>query len=169
MFFCPWDSPGKNTRVGCHALLQGIFLIQGLNPYLLGLLRWLAGSLPLVSPGKPRCKIVLFFQNIVYLGYMWCQETESIQFRLKVWFVLMTLIPRRNNAQLSLRKVVKLTRCKDPTDRTLWLPFAHYHCYHSDTNSLIHFAEFKFLERARESSDCFSLRQVCTSQSRLMW
>ena len=21
--FCPWDSPGKNTSVGCHALLQG--------------------------------------------------------------------------------------------------------------------------------------------------
>ena len=32
---CPWDSPGKNTGVGCHALLQGIFPIQGLN---LGLL-----------------------------------------------------------------------------------------------------------------------------------
>ena len=31
--FCPWDSPGKNTGVGCHALLppQGIFLTQGLN------------------------------------------------------------------------------------------------------------------------------------------
>ena len=28
---CPWGSPGKNTGVGCHALLQGIFLIQGLN------------------------------------------------------------------------------------------------------------------------------------------
>ena len=25
-------SPGKNTGVGCHALLQGIFPIQGLNP-----------------------------------------------------------------------------------------------------------------------------------------
>ena len=25
------DSLGKNTRVDCHALLQGIFLIQGLN------------------------------------------------------------------------------------------------------------------------------------------
>ena len=25
---CPWDSPGKNSRVGCHFLLQGIFLIQ---------------------------------------------------------------------------------------------------------------------------------------------
>ena len=28
----PWDSPGKNTGVGCHALLQGIFPTQGLNP-----------------------------------------------------------------------------------------------------------------------------------------
>ena len=28
-FLCPWDSPGKNTRVGCHFLLQGIFLTQG--------------------------------------------------------------------------------------------------------------------------------------------
>ena len=27
----PWDSPGKNTGLGCHALLQGIFLTQGLN------------------------------------------------------------------------------------------------------------------------------------------
>ena len=32
---CPWDSPGKNTGVGCHFLLQGIFLIQGLNLHLL--------------------------------------------------------------------------------------------------------------------------------------
>ena len=29
---CPWDSPDKNTGVGCHFLCQGIFLIQGLNP-----------------------------------------------------------------------------------------------------------------------------------------
>ena len=32
---CPWDSPGKNTRVGCHAFLQGIFPAQGSNPGLL--------------------------------------------------------------------------------------------------------------------------------------
>ena len=32
---CPWDSPGKNTRVGNQFLLQGIFLTQGLNPGLL--------------------------------------------------------------------------------------------------------------------------------------
>ena len=29
---CPWDSPGKNTGVGCHFLLQEIFLTWGLNP-----------------------------------------------------------------------------------------------------------------------------------------
>ena len=29
------DSPGKNTGVGCSALLQGIFPTQGLNPGLL--------------------------------------------------------------------------------------------------------------------------------------
>ena len=44
--FCPWDSPGKNTGVGCQALLQGIFLTQGSNPYILCLLHWQACSLP---------------------------------------------------------------------------------------------------------------------------
>ena len=32
---CPWNSSGKNTGVGCHSLLQGIFLTQGSNPGLL--------------------------------------------------------------------------------------------------------------------------------------
>ena len=28
---CPWDFPGKSTGVSCHFLLQGLFLIQGLD------------------------------------------------------------------------------------------------------------------------------------------
>ena len=50
------DSPGKNTGVGCHFLLQGIFPTQGLNLRLLWLLRWQADSLPpshLRSPHLP--------------------------------------------------------------------------------------------------------------------
>ena len=35
MLHSPWDFPGKNTGVGCHFLLQGIFLTQGSNPGLL--------------------------------------------------------------------------------------------------------------------------------------
>ena len=50
---CPWNSSGKNTGVGCHALLQGIFPTQGSSPQLLHLLHWQAGSLPLAPPGKP--------------------------------------------------------------------------------------------------------------------
>ena len=42
-----WDSPGKNTGLGCHAPLQGIFLTEGSNLHLLCLLHWQTGSLPL--------------------------------------------------------------------------------------------------------------------------
>ena len=34
----PWDSPGKDTGVGCHVILQGIFPTQRSNPHLLRLL-----------------------------------------------------------------------------------------------------------------------------------
>ena len=54
LFVSPWTVahqaplfmrfPNKNTGVGCHALLQGIFLTQGLNLHLLGLLHWQVGS-----------------------------------------------------------------------------------------------------------------------------
>ena len=50
---CPWDSPGKNTGVGCHLLLHGILPTQESNPHLLWLLHCQAGSLPLAPPGKP--------------------------------------------------------------------------------------------------------------------
>ena len=30
--YSPWNSPGQNTGVGSHSLLQGIFLTQGSNP-----------------------------------------------------------------------------------------------------------------------------------------
>ena len=39
------DSPGKNTGVGCHACLQGIFPIQGSNP------------------GIPHCRLILYHLN----------------------------------------------------------------------------------------------------------
>ena len=42
------DSPGKDTGVGCHALLQGIFPAQGSNP------------------GLPHCKWILY--SLSYQG-----------------------------------------------------------------------------------------------------
>ena len=60
---CPWHSPGKDTGVGCHSLLQGIFPTQGVNLSLLwvGCMhptrlrvmdappRWLGGFVPSVT------------------------------------------------------------------------------------------------------------------------
>ena len=43
-------SSGKRTGVGCHFLLQGIFLTQGSNQYLL---HWQADTLPLHHLGRP--------------------------------------------------------------------------------------------------------------------
>ena len=47
---CPWDFPGKNTGLGFHVLLQGIFLTWGLNP---NLLHWQVDSLPLSHLESP--------------------------------------------------------------------------------------------------------------------
>ena len=45
---CPWYSPGKNTGMGCHAFLQGIFPTQRSNPCLLHCRQ---NSLPTEPPG----------------------------------------------------------------------------------------------------------------------
>ena len=47
--FSPWDSPGKNTGVGCCFLLQGIFPTQGSNPHLL---HWQSDPSPLSHLGR---------------------------------------------------------------------------------------------------------------------
>ena len=47
---CPWDFPGKNTGVCCHLLLQGLFLTQRLNPWLL---HWQADFFTIDPPGQP--------------------------------------------------------------------------------------------------------------------
>ena len=60
---CPWDSPGKHNGVGCHALLQGIFLTQGSNLHLLHLLHWQEDSLPLTPPGKSKQWLLLLLNR----------------------------------------------------------------------------------------------------------
>ena len=54
----PWNSPGKNTGVGCHSRLQGIFQTQGSNPGLhcRQILYWLSQQ---GSPTVRYCQISL--------------------------------------------------------------------------------------------------------------
>ena len=50
------DSPGKNSGVGCHALLQGIFPTQGWNPGLLHCRQILYHRILQGSPGPCRSR-----------------------------------------------------------------------------------------------------------------
>ena len=52
---CSWDSPGKDTEVGCHFLLQGIFPTQGLK---LSHLHWQVDSLPPSHVGSPKVELL---------------------------------------------------------------------------------------------------------------
>ena len=68
---CPWGSPGKNTRVGSHCLLQGIFPSQGLNLCLLCLLHWKADSLLLIHLGFQEVISLCCFLSIdLYVWFM---------------------------------------------------------------------------------------------------
>ena len=68
LFVTPWTVahqaplsmgfPSKNTGVGCHFFLQGIFLTQGLNSHLLYLLHWQVDSLPLNHLGIPHLNVL---------------------------------------------------------------------------------------------------------------
>ena len=64
---CPWDCPGKNTRVGCHALPRGNLLTQGSNPHLLHLLHC-SGFFPTEPLGKPRKQNTLKHTHTQKLG-----------------------------------------------------------------------------------------------------
>ena len=64
---CPWGFPDKNTAVGCHSPLQGIFPTQGSNRRLWQLLHCQVGSLALMPPGIPT-----WFSQV--RSWRWCQS-----------------------------------------------------------------------------------------------
>ena len=76
---CPWYTPVKNTGVGCHALLQGIFPHKILC--LLYLLYWQVSSLPLALPGKPNLR--LYKVLILYTWYIY--KLQNGYYHLTEW------------------------------------------------------------------------------------
>ena len=73
----PWDFPGKNTGVGCHFLLQGIFPTQGLNPGL--------------SHGR---------QTLYCLSHQGCKQLKSCRVHLKSLFLTAKPLARINRRQI---------------------------------------------------------------------
>ena len=67
---CLWDFPCKNTGVGCHSLLQGIFPTQRWNS---SLLCWQVDSLPLSHQGSPQRQTIhtIFSCCELYFSKIW--------------------------------------------------------------------------------------------------
>ena len=65
---CPWNSPGKNTGVDCHSLLQRIFPTRGSNPGLLHCRQILSGL---------SYREVLILHMVVYLCQLWALRLGS--------------------------------------------------------------------------------------------
>ena len=81
---CPGDSPGENTGVGCHALIQGIFPAQRSSPRLLSLLPC-AGFFAAEPSGNPG-HVVAVLHSLRTLSM--CPES------LQLWFLLPTAFPQ---------------------------------------------------------------------------
>ena len=58
---CPWNSPGKNTRLGTHSLLQGILPTQG------------------SSPGLPHCRQILHHLRATWEALHCRRECQLVQ------------------------------------------------------------------------------------------
>ena len=87
---CPWDSPGKNTRVGCHSLLQGIFPTQGLN---LGLLYRRQIFLLYEPSGKPS---MLSKNKVGVYGHEWGGDWRDKVERITSWARHSMVIQRKD-------------------------------------------------------------------------
>ena len=72
---CPWNSPGKSTGVAFHALLQVIFLIQGLNLCVLRC-RWVLYPLSNLGSPWPRYMVTLFRLSLYWLFLDWHQNNS---------------------------------------------------------------------------------------------
>ena len=89
---CPWDSPGKNTGVGCYALLQGIFPTQGSNPHFLCLLHYRQILYLMSHQGSP-----LYLHIACRAWFLPAQEHQLSQ---KWLWRHMTQTPARPSGQL---------------------------------------------------------------------
>ena len=98
-----WDFPGKNTGVDCYFLLQGIFLIQGLNPCLP---HWQADSITTELPEKPchplarHIRLFLHWSPPTHSHWGNSSSSSSNPFLLKPSFTLSTTVDRASHSHL---------------------------------------------------------------------
>ena len=120
----PWNYTGKNTGMGCHFLLQGMFPTQGSNPCVLCLLHWQADAWCLLSHwGSPNKDSEVKDSFALPWSCNWLWLSRSNSWRCKVF---QRAGSTRHPVKAFLGPVPHLrTRCLHLGERT------HYHRSHS--------------------------------------
>ena len=126
---CAWDFPSKNTGVGCHFLLQGIFPTQRSNPCLLCLLHWQAdffffffyhcSTFEILAKEKKKERktedTIIMMKKIIYLRGKKIQKSwKKIKIKIKISFLqreVLTLTQKRKYAVKFLR-LYNLMSCR---------------------------------------------------------
>ena len=96
----PWDSPGKNTGVCCHSLLQGVFLTQGSN---LGLRQ---------NPGLLHCRPILYHLSHREANPQQMKDISVLYFRLKKLFKRLPEARLKDSRKLMGPSKAKLKACR---------------------------------------------------------
>ena len=86
---CLRNFPGNNSRMGCHFLLQGIFLIQGSNPCLLYLLHWQQMVYQLRHLG---CHFVLGYSQLINNVMIVSGEQWRFRSQINGWMELLNVL-----------------------------------------------------------------------------
>ena len=90
--YSPWNSPGQNTGVGSLSLLQGIFLIQGLNPGFLHCRRILY---QLSHKGSPKIDVIISH----ILAWIWMSYLCAKRYNLKSKYCSLQVSGIKTNKQ----------------------------------------------------------------------
>ena len=110
MLLCPWNSSGKNTEVGCHSVLQGIFLTQGSN---LGLLQ---------------CRQILY--HLSRQGSPWhslCQQIWKTQQEPQDWNPLTPILKKGSTKEwLTIQTIALISHASKVMLKTLHARLQHY-------------------------------------------
>ena len=96
---CSWDFPGKNTEVGCHFLLRGIFWPMDQTHVSCG--SWIAGGFSTAEPqGKPESytytAVYYYYHHYLTLHFV----AVVVQSLSHVW-IFVTSWPAAHQAPLS--------------------------------------------------------------------
>ena len=111
----PWDSPGQNTGVGCHSLLQGIFPTQGSKP---GFMHCSQIHYYLSHWGSPYGNIHSFLNMLLAFG------SASLYFSLLQNLAAQTSIHVSTNRILYLTLFIPGYSAPSPTLSVVYVPKA---------------------------------------------